>query len=396
MAEGPDVAVLKFGGSSFVELSDYQRVAGYLAGRIADGCSALVVVSGMSGTTGRLLEAARAIDPALQPEVQDQILATAEVVSASFLRAALAAAGCSATDLWAPQLGITGTGPAANAQIAGIDPAPVTAALASHQVVVVAGGQAVRPDGRIVMLGRNSSDLTAVALAAMLGVPACEVFSDVPGVYTADPHIVPSATLMSRVSYAQCAAMAASGAKVLHTGSVLAARAARLRITCRSLPAGGGPADAVTGTVVSAEPSHVAAVVGARHVQLARLPDPGVTAAAVAAARQASLVPVCVPERDSVVIAVAAAVPGAEGLAGALAAAGITSTAIDGLGLVSVISQAGRAVRELVPLSRLDERVAEVHACTASAAGHWPAVLRHPLPAPRKSPHSGLLTGEPR
>src|SRR5215831_11743627 len=117
-ADEPGVAVIKFGGSSFVELSDYRRVAAYLAGRVDSRTArAVVVVSGMSGTTGRLLEAAQAVDPALQPEVQDQILATAEMISASFLRAALAAQGCPAIDLWAPQIGILSDGTATRARI---------------------------------------------------------------------------------------------------------------------------------------------------------------------------------------------------------------------------------------------------------------------------------------
>src|SRR5260370_25613633 len=154
-ADREDVAVLKFGGSSFIELSDYRRVGGYLISR-AESARVLVVVSGMSGTTGRLLEAAQSIDPGLEPEVQDQILATAEMLSASFLRAALARLGCPAIDLWAPQIGIQSTGPATRAEVSDVDPGPVRRALATYPVVVVTGGQAVTDQGRITMLGRNS------------------------------------------------------------------------------------------------------------------------------------------------------------------------------------------------------------------------------------------------
>lgn len=389
-ADVADVAVLKFGGSAFIELSDYRRVAGYLTDRIAEtGTRVLVVVSGMSGTTGRLLEAAESIDPALQPEVQDQILATAEMVSASFLRAALAWRGCQAIDLWAPQIGIHSTGQATRAQITGIDPEPVREALSRHPVVVVAGGQAVRPDGRITMLGRNSSDLTAVALAAMLGAGSCEIFSDVPGVYSADPYIVPMAALMPSISYAQCAAMSASGAKVLHGGSVLAASSTGLTITCRTLSADHGAAEAVTGTVVGTVSSQSDAVVGTSRVQLARLRHAQMAEAGVAAAALAGLTAVQVRDADGVVLAVAGA---AIGLDDVLGKAEIDATAIAGLGLVSVISPAGHADRELVPLAEVNDRVRELH-CAAGLARADQAAFQ---PAVRKSPHSGLLAGERR
>jgi aspartate kinase len=384
MAEQPDLAVLKFGGSSFIELTDYQRVARYADGRAAADTRVLVVVSGMSGTTGRLLEAARAIDPALQPEVQDQILATAEMLSASFLRAALEARGRRATDLWAEHLGIVATGPATRAQIAEIDPTPIRDALRSCQVVVVAGGQAARPDGRITMLGRNSSDLTAVALAAMLGAATCEIFSDVPGVYSADPYLVPSAALMSRVSYAQCVAMAASGAKVLHTGAVLAARAAGLTITCRALSPDG---QAATGTVIGMETSDATAVVGASRIQLVRLRNAHTADTGIMAATKAGLVPVRVADPSGTLLAVAGA--GAD-LADVLDQAGIAGTVVDGFGLVSSITPTGQASRELVPLAMIDARVREIH---ARAGNQWPDQPFRP-PAARMSPHSDLLAGK--
>ncbi|MDQ1659906.1 MAG: aspartate kinase [Cryptosporangiaceae bacterium] len=236
------IGVLKFGGSSFLGLDGYGSVARYLADRVAAGERLVCVVSAMSGTTGRLLEAARALDPDLEPEVQDEILATGEMVSAGFLRAALRAEGISALSLCAPQLGLRSDGPELTAAGAG----PVRSALASHSVVVVAGGQAIDGGGRVRMLGRNRSDLTAVVLAAALQLPGCEIFSDVAGVYTADPYVVPSARLLPGVSYAQCEAMAAAGAKVLHGASVAVAREHAVRISCRALVDG----EAVTGSVI--------------------------------------------------------------------------------------------------------------------------------------------------
>jgi aspartate kinase len=413
------VQVLKFGGSSFIELADYGRVAAYLAARLAG--PAVVVVSGMSGTTGHLLESARAIDPALAPEAQDHVLATAEMVSASFLRAALDAAGVPAADLWAPQLGLRSDATATRAAITGLDPGPVRAALAAGRVVVAAGGQAVSPAGRVTMLGRNSSDLTAVALAAALGAATCEIFSDVAGVYAADPYVVPAAGLLPRVSYAQCAAMAASGAKVLHPGAVAAAAAGGVVIACRTLPVvsvpvpapvpvrrggdtlvpvRGGDDPAVTGTLVGLAAGECAAVVGAGPLELVALADPGRAAEAVAVAAAAGVLAVTVPDGDGVVVAA----PGPPaGLAELLAAAGLPGRSLPGLGLITQVSPSGHARRRLVPLPVLDDQVREQHARLAAApaigraapgavAAEAPAA-EAPAPTKRRSAHSGLLTG---
>ncbi|WP_157392021.1 amino acid kinase family protein [Nocardia terrae] len=249
-----DIAVAKFGGSCFLDLADYTAVAGYLSHSVGERPDRRVVavVSAMSGTTGRLLEAARSIDPELRAQAQDHILATGEMVSASFLRAALDARGCPAVELWAGQNGLGSDGQATRASIVSMDARPLLDALRHHRVVVVAGGQATDSTGQVTMLGRNSSDLTAVAIAAMLGLDRCEIFSDVPGVFTADPYIVPAAELMPELGYRQCAAMSAAGAKVLHQDSVRLAETHGVRIECRALtPAdAGGALVAATGTVV--------------------------------------------------------------------------------------------------------------------------------------------------
>ncbi len=389
MPDSDAIAVLKFGGSSFIELSDYNQVAGYLAGRVAaEGIRAVVVVSGMSGTTGRLLESARSIDPQLQPEVQDQILATAEMISASFLRAALAAAGCPAIDLWASQIGIRTDRTATRARIVDIDPAPVRRAIGRYRIVVVAGGQAAHEGGRITMLGRNSSDLTAIVLAAALGLDSCEIFSDVPGVFSADPHVVTAAAPIARVSYEQCAAMATSGAKVLHTGSVCAAQEAGIAILCRRLELNPGPPAAATGTIVSDTAGTTMAVVGNRRGRLLRMHDADKTNAALTAARRASFAAVAVPDDRSVAVAA----PGdAIDLQDVLREAGIATSVITGLGLVSVVAPSGRADRRLVPLADIDDVVRELHARL-----HRAQAPNGPPPAIRRSPHSGLLAGGPR
>ncbi|MFF3069408.1 hypothetical protein [Kitasatospora sp. NPDC057936] len=371
--------VVKFGGSSFVELADYARVAAHLIELTGDGRTGVIaVVSGMSGSTGRLLEAALAVDPDLKPEVQDQALATAEMLSATLLRAALHAQGSTAIDLWAHQLGIVGDDTATRSRIVTIDPAPVLKALTEHQVVVLAGGQAVRPDGRITMLGRNSSDLTAVAIAGALGVTECEIYSDVPGVYTTDPYTEPAARLMPELSYAQCEAMSDSGAKVLFGGSVVAARRYGVAIACRSLSDD-------RGTVVGPG-AGTTAVVGDRKAQVFRLAtgvDPDQVATLM---RETGLVAVAVPSAEPVL----AFTGDQRGVAEALAGAGVMAEAVHGTGLMSVVEPDGTARRWLAPLDEVDAQVRREHARLYQQPGSTdPARL-----APKaRSANSGLLIG---
>lgn len=389
--------VVKFGGSSFIELSDYREVAGYL-GRLTESHRVVAVVSGMSGTTGRLLEAALAIDPELDPEVQDQLLATAEMVGAGFLRAALHAEGYSALDLWAPQLGITSDDNATRAKIRSIDPQPLLDALATHQVVVVAGGQAVRADGRITMLGRNSSDLTAVALAAALGAEQCEIYSDVPGVYTADPYVVPSALLVPQLSYEQCAEMSASGAKVLHGGSVAVGREHGVRIVCRALQGRGtgAPVTASTGSVVGGGADKTA-VVGDRKAQLHRYEgllgsaDPGRsdldTTLLALQARGFDVVTV-----DFEGHPVLAFTGTQRGVAEALEQIGAKTEPLSGLGLLSVVRPDGRTERRLLAAAELDAAVRELHTEVHGAGAAEGERFRG---SKRRSAHSSLLLEAP-
>ncbi|MEV7419296.1 hypothetical protein [Streptomyces sp. NPDC089919] len=395
-AERP-LLVVKFGGSSFVDLGDYREVADYL-GRLSETHRVVAVVSGMSGTTGRLLEAARTIDPDLHAEVQDQVLATAEMVSAGFLRAALQAGGYSALDLWASQIGIVSDDRATRAKIRSIDTRPVLDALAGHQVVVVAGGQAVRADGRITMLGRNSSDLTAVALAAALGAGHCEIFSDVPGVYTADPYVVPEALLLPRLTYDQCAQMSASGAKVLHGGSVAVGREHGVTIVCRALDGRGSgePLTASTGTVVGGGP-HGTAVVGERGAQLHRFDglrgwaETGRSAldSALAALAEEAFDVVAVPSGgDTVLVFTGAQV----GVAAVLEQLGIKTEPVSGLGLVSVVEADGRTERRLLPVAELDDEVRRLH---IEAHGAGAAEGERFRGSKRRSDHSSLLSSTP-
>ncbi|MGK5532095.1 amino acid kinase family protein [Streptomyces sp. URMC 129] len=370
--------VVKFGGSSFIELQDYRRVARHLSGLAHDeGRPVVAVVSGMSGSTGRLLEAARDVDPDLEPHVQDQVLATAEIVSAGLLRAALHAEGVGATDLWAPHIGVERT---ASGPVIAVDPRRLFDALADNTVVVVAGGQALDSDGRIVMLGRNSSDLTAVAVAAAVGADRCHIYSDVDGVYTADPHVVPGAHLMPELSYAQCAAMSSSGAKVLHAGAVRLAKAHAVDIVCASLT----PDGAVTGSVIGAGQG-MAAVVGDRRTQAFRFLGAWADDV-IERVRASGAVGITAVYGDEMIVCFA----GQQGnVAAALDRAGINARAVPGLRLVSVVQPDGRTEHTVVGVDSLDRAVHDLHThIHGDATGTAPRVT-----SKRRSAHSGLLLG---
>ena len=383
----PDYQVVKFGGSSFLELADYRRIAAALVQRLAAGDAdrLVVVVSGMSGTTGKLLEAATQIDPALEPAVQDEVLATAEMVSSSFLRAALHAEGCPSLDLWAPQLGFRSDSLATRARIVDIDPRPAVEALRTHPVVVVAGGQAVDPGGRITMLGRNSSDLTAVAMAAALGARRCEIFSDVAGVYTADPYVVPSARLLANLSYRQCAAMSASGAKVLHWGSVRYAESHGVEIVCRPVDDVSAGAGTRPSTVVGAGRGSTT-VVGDRRAQIYATDRP-VSAGSLGALRDGGLTVVRAGGEAGSVLAFT----GNEvGVAEALERASLKAARLEDAALLSTVRPDGEAHRRVVGAEDIDAEVCALH---EDLYGQDPPAADRPARTKRRSAHSGLLAG---
>jgi aspartate kinase len=252
-----NIHVLKFGGSSFRTLEDYHSVARILLSRLCTPVDRLVVVvSAMHGHTDRLLAAARRLTAQLAGDASDSLLTTGELVSASLLEIALQSRGVKATMLNGYRLGILSDSGFTNAKIRSIDDRPLRQALEGHQVVVVTGAQAVDECGRITMLGRNSSDLTAVALAAALEMPECEIYSDVAGVYTADPYLVPNARLLREISHGQLIEMARSGAKVMHFGAAVCAQHSQIRVICRAT----AEPDRI-GTTISASGAQGSAVV---------------------------------------------------------------------------------------------------------------------------------------
>lgn len=229
------ISVLKFGGSSFTSPSAYRTVARYLASRALSGERLCVIVSAMSGTTGRLSELLCAIAPEAQPEDFDAVLATGEILASALVRAALVAEDVNAISLNAFQLGWRASDKFTSGQLMSFPDSCMSAAFDRAQVVVVSGGQATTEDGRLVMLGRNSSDLTAIAAAVALKCNSVTMFSDVEGVFTADPYRLANTRLITSLSYRRAITYSQFGAKVLYSGCIELAQQHHIRIQCASL-----------------------------------------------------------------------------------------------------------------------------------------------------------------
>jgi len=229
------IKTLKFGGSTFLELDHYRHVAAHIAGRLGSEADKMaVVVSAMSGTTGNLKTAALKVNKQIPLCALDTALATGEILSACFMEAALSELGVKTASLFGYSLGIRTNSDFTRATVTEVEPSRLRAAIDSNDVVVVAGGQAIDERGRLTMLGRNSSDLSAVIVAAELGCEDCEIYSDVEGIYTADPYLVPGARLIPTISHSAVSRMSRRGAKVLHHRAVDYAQQHDVTIKCKS------------------------------------------------------------------------------------------------------------------------------------------------------------------
>ncbi|MFJ3900246.1 aspartate kinase [Streptomyces sp. NPDC090025] len=212
--------VQKFGGSSLATTEHLRRVARRVARVAASGRRVAVVVSAQGKTTDNLIRAAGEINPDADGRELDQLLATGESASAALTAMALQRLGTPATALSGTQTGILASGPAGSGVIVAIDTERAERLLDAGQVVVIAGFQGVDQHGDIITLGRGGSDTTAVAAAAELGASHCEIYTDVPGVLSADPRLVPGARLLTRLDMDVMAEMAFAGAKVMHSRAV--------------------------------------------------------------------------------------------------------------------------------------------------------------------------------
>jgi len=229
------VVVQKYGGSSVADVERIKRVAGRVVATAEAGNPVCVVVSAMGATTDTLLGLAREVSPRPDPREQDVLLTAGERISAALLAMAVNELGREAVSLTGSQAGIVTDGSHGKARIVELRMQRVHEALERGSIVIVAGFQGVTRGGSdITTLGRGGSDTTAVALAAGLGADVCEIYTDVEGVFTADPRIVPTARKLAAVTYEEMLELAASGAKVLALRSVEYARNHGVPIHVRS------------------------------------------------------------------------------------------------------------------------------------------------------------------
>jgi aspartate kinase len=215
------IVVQKYGGSSVATAEHIRAVAERVKkAREEEGLDLVVVVSAMGKTTDRLLSLASEVARHPSPREIDQLLSTGEQQSVALLAMALHDRGVAATSLSGPQAGMKITGRYGSGVISEINPERMRSLLAEGQVVIVAGFQGMNALGDVMTLGRGGSDTTAVALAAALGADRCEIYTDVEGIYTADPRIVPEARRIREITPSEMAEMAWRGAKVMHPRSV--------------------------------------------------------------------------------------------------------------------------------------------------------------------------------
>lgn len=212
--------VTKFGGTSVGSLERIKNVALRLKDMQAQGNEIVAVVSAMGDTTDELIDLAKLTGDNLSPREMDMLLSTGEQQSAALLALTLQNMGCNAVSLTGWQAGIKSDAKYSKARISGIDTKRIMEELSKGRIVIVAGFQGISPEGDITTLGRGGSDTTAVAIAAALKADRCLIFTDVDGVYTADPRIVPEARKLSQISYEEMLEMASLGAGVLQSRSV--------------------------------------------------------------------------------------------------------------------------------------------------------------------------------
>ncbi len=229
------VIVQKYGGSSVADAAGIKRVAKRIAESKRAGNDVVVVVSAMGDTTDELIDLANEITPIPPAREMDILLTAGERISMSLLAMAIANLGVGAQSFTGQQAGVLTDEVHGRARIVDVRADRITKALADGNVAIVAGFQGVNPDTNdVTTLGRGGSDTTAVALAAALGAEVCEIYTDVDGVFSADPRIVPRARKLDRVTYEEMLDLAASGAKVLMLRCVEFARRYRVPIHVRS------------------------------------------------------------------------------------------------------------------------------------------------------------------
>ncbi|MBK8214648.1 MAG: aspartate kinase [Myxococcales bacterium] len=226
--------VQKFGGTSVGSIDRIKNVARRCLKAQADGNQVVVIVSAMSGETNRLLGLAHEVTKVPSAREMDAIAATGEQVAAGLTALAIEAEGGKARSLLGHQVRVLTDGAFTKARIRAIDHSKIQSTLEAGEIAVVAGFQGVDEDGNITTLGRGGSDTSAVAIAAAIQADACEIFTDVDGVYTTDPNVCPSARKIERISYEEMLELASLGAKVLQIRSVEIAMKYQVPVHVRS------------------------------------------------------------------------------------------------------------------------------------------------------------------
>ena len=212
--------VQKFGGSSVADIDRIRNVANRVAEYRHRGDQVVVVVSAMRGVTDNLIDMAKSLMPVPSEREMDMLLATGEQTTIALLAIALQSMDIPAASLTGAQAGIVTDGVHSKAKIRNITPNKIHAMLDAGNVTIVAGFQGETSEGHITTLGRGGSDLTAIALAAALKADLCQIYTDVDGVYTSDPRMVPTAKKLEEISYDEMLELASLGAKVMQSRSV--------------------------------------------------------------------------------------------------------------------------------------------------------------------------------
>src|SRR5881392_286894 len=270
-----EIVVMKFGGTSVAGADDIRRAARRIVAAREGGKRVVAVLSARGKTTDELLAMAGEVSARPDPRELDMLLSVGERISCALCAMAINDLGHRALSLTGSQAGIVTDTSHTKARILNVRGDRIREALDEDRIVLVAGFQGVSTSRDVTTLGRGGSDTTAVALAAAVGADVCEIYTDVPGVFSADPRIVPQARKLDRVSFEEVLEMAASGAGVLQLRSVEYARNHGVRIHCRS-SFDDQPGTVVVGEDVTVEQPSITAVThstGEARVTLTGVPD---------------------------------------------------------------------------------------------------------------------------
>ena len=251
--------VQKFGGTSVADANRIRRVAEIITDTYKKGNKVIAVVSAQGDTTDDLIDMASRINPQASNREMDMLLSTGEQISASLCAMAIEALGYPVISLTGWQAGVITNTVSRNARIKRVDTERIEAELNRNRIVIVTGFQGINRNGDITTLGRGGSDTSAVALAAALDAELCQIYTDVDGVYTADPRLVKDARKLDEVTYSEMLELASLGAQVLHNRSVEMARKYNVNLEVLSSFTG-HPGTKVKGVVKRVEKTYISSV----------------------------------------------------------------------------------------------------------------------------------------